>query len=87
MRNAPAKSATTRAPAALRQAAKESTLTQRELEILRLMAAGQSNKDIGVALSIAAGTVKIHVHSILLKLNVSSRTEAVTKGSKFGMLR
>jgi ATP/maltotriose-dependent transcriptional regulator MalT len=54
-------------------------LTGRELEVLGLMAAGMKNREISVALSIAQGTVKIHVHNILSKLDVNSRTGAIAK--------
>jgi DNA-binding NarL/FixJ family response regulator len=54
-------------------------LTRRELEVLRLIAADMKNKEIGEALSITQGTVKIHVHNILLKLGVNSRTGAITR--------
>ncbi len=51
-------------------------LTTREVEILKLMAAGQSNSQIAEQLSIAEGTVERHVHHILHKLGVANRTEA-----------
>ncbi len=52
-------------------------LTQRELEILALLAAGKSNQEIAEMLYIAPGTVKAHVHTILHKLEVRDRTQAV----------
>lgn len=52
-------------------------LTERELEVLQLLVAGASNKEIGLELHISVYTVKNHVHHILEKLNVSSRREAV----------
>jgi two-component system NarL family response regulator len=52
-------------------------LTQREQEILALMAAGKSNPEIAKALYITSGTVRVHVHSILHKLEVRDRTQAV----------
>lgn len=52
-------------------------LTQREQEILALMAAGKSNPEIAKALYITPGTVRVHVHSILHKLGVRDRTQAV----------
>ena len=54
-------------------------LTERELEILRLMAGGYSNKEIAGAHSLSEGTVKNHVSSILGKLGVRDRTRAVLK--------
>jgi DNA-binding NarL/FixJ family response regulator len=62
-------------------------LTSRELEVLRLLSEGRSNKEIGTTLSITEGTVKLHVNNILGKLGVSSRTEAVTVALKRGILR
>lgn len=55
-----------------------SELTTREIEILKLIAKGKSNKEIGVALDIAEVTVKLHVGHILSKLNASDRTQATT---------
>jgi two-component system NarL family response regulator len=63
------------------------TLSERELEVLRLMAKGKSNKEIASALFISEGTVKSHGKSIFAKLNVSSRTEAVTEATRRGFLR
>ena len=54
-------------------------LTRRELEVLGLMATGMKNREISAALSITEGTVKIHVHNILSKLGVNSRTGAIAK--------
>jgi DNA-binding NarL/FixJ family response regulator len=51
-------------------------LTEREKEVLQLVAQGLSNKAIAEALNLSAGTVKVHVSNILSKLNVSSRTAA-----------
>lgn len=61
-------------------------LTPRELEVLQQMAAGHSNLEIGVALYIAEGTVKAHVNSILNKLAVNDRTQAVTTAIKRGIV-
>jgi two-component system, NarL family, response regulator len=52
-------------------------LTQREKEVLALIAAGKSNPEIAQALSITSGTVRVHVHAILHKLGVRDRTQAV----------
>jgi DNA-binding NarL/FixJ family response regulator len=61
-------------------------LTPRELEVLRLMAAGLSNREIGELLSMVEGTVKNHVSNILAKLGVRDRTRAVLKGFEVGWL-
>ncbi|ODJ51284.1 hypothetical protein BFR38_03880 [Brochothrix thermosphacta] len=55
-------------------------LTHRECEVLQLLAAGKNNRDIGVDLYISEKTVKNHVSSILKKLDVADRTQAVLKG-------
>lgn len=60
-------------------------LTERETEILRLMAGGYSNKEIAGALNVAEGTVKNHVSSILSKLGVRDRTRAVLKAFELGI--
>ena len=62
-------------------------LTNREREVLTLIAKGRGNRDIGVELSVTEGTVKVHVNNILTKLNVGSRTEAVTLALKRGIVR
>jgi DNA-binding NarL/FixJ family response regulator len=62
------------------------TLTARELEVLRLMAAGMSNREIGRLLSMVEGTVKNHVSNILSKLHVRDRTRAVLKSFELGWL-
>lgn len=59
-------------------------LSSREREVLRLMADGLANKEIAARLGISGHTVKFHVSSIFNKLNVSSRTEAVTLGLRLG---
>jgi DNA-binding NarL/FixJ family response regulator len=61
-------------------------LSRREVETLRLMAGGHSNRDIARALGTTEGTVKNHVSSILLKLGVKSRTQAVLKGMELSYL-
>jgi DNA-binding NarL/FixJ family response regulator len=61
-------------------------LTERETEILRLMAGGYSNKEIARALGVAEGTVKNHVSSVLSKLGVRDRTRAVLKAVDLGLL-
>jgi LuxR family transcriptional regulator, regulator of acetate metabolism len=57
----------------------EGLLTRRELDVLRLLAEGGSNRRIAEALVISEGTVKFHVNSILRKLRVSNRAEAVSR--------
>jgi two-component system, NarL family, response regulator len=54
------------------------SLTARELEVLRVLARGLTNREIGYALNISGNTVRNHVNSIIEKLEVSDRTEAAT---------
>jgi DNA-binding NarL/FixJ family response regulator len=61
-------------------------LTPREVEVLRLMAGGYSNREIADALGSAEGTVKNHASSILSKLGVRDRTRAVLKGLELGLV-
>jgi two-component system, NarL family, response regulator len=61
-------------------------LSERELDVLRLMAQGLSNQDIGATLNIGESTVKSHVTRILNKLGVSDRTQAVITGVKRGLI-
>ena len=61
-------------------------LTKRELEILRLMAGGYSNREIAEALGTAEGTVKNHASSVLSKLGVRDRTRAVLKALELGYI-
>lgn len=61
-------------------------LTDRETEILRLMAGGYSNREIAGAFDLAEGTVKNHISSILSKLGVRDRTRAVLKAVEFGLI-
>jgi two-component system NarL family response regulator len=62
-------------------------LTARELDVMRLLAQGMSNGEIGRALVIAEGTVKVHVNSILTKLGAADRTQAVTIALRRGIIR
>ena len=62
-------------------------LTGREREVLHRMAGGESNKEIGLALSIGEGTVKTHVKAILAKLDAVSRTEAVMIAAERGLVK
>jgi two-component system NarL family response regulator len=63
------------------------TLSKREIEVLKLIAQGKSNKEIGAALFISEGTVKSHGKAIFAKMNVTSRTEAVAEATRRGLLR
>ena len=58
--------------------------TARELEVLRLLAGGHSNREIAVALHVAEGTIKNHVSSILAKTGVRDRTRAALKAAERG---
>jgi len=62
-------------------------LTRRELEVLKLMADGRSNKEIAADLGTTEGTIKSYVFNILGKLQVHDRTEAVTSALRRGILR
>jgi DNA-binding NarL/FixJ family response regulator len=62
-------------------------LTMRELTVLRLLASGRTNKDIGTELSIAESTVKVHLTHLFEKLGVSNRTEAIAAASRRGLVR
>ncbi|TDC39388.1 response regulator transcription factor [Micromonospora sp. 15K316] len=68
-------------------AAPAQELTERELEVLRLVAAGYTNREIAGALFLAEGTVKNHVSTILLKLGARDRTNAVLRALHEGVLR
>ena len=61
-------------------------LTEREIEVLRLLAQGQSNKEIARSLTIGEKTVKTHVSNILAKLNVPSRTHAALYAVRIGLV-
>jgi len=62
-------------------------LSERELEVLCLMAKGAANKEISAELKIAQSTVKTHITNIFQKLGVNDRTEAVTQALKKGFIR
>ncbi len=62
------------------------TLTERELEVLRLLGRGQSNKEIAQTLKIGEKTVKTHVSNILAKLGVQSRTQAALYATRIGLI-
>ena len=61
-------------------------LTPREIEVVRLLAAGRSNKEIADALSIGEETVKTHVGRVLAKLHADNRAQAVTQALKRGLV-
>jgi DNA-binding NarL/FixJ family response regulator len=70
-----------------RQAQAPETLTEREIEVLRLIAKGSANKEIATELNISNSTVKTHIASIFQKLGANDRTEAVTQAIKKGIIR
>ncbi len=61
-------------------------LTEREIEVLRLVAAGLPNRAIADHMVVSAGTVKVHLHNIHNKLNVHNRTEAVARAQELHLL-
>jgi len=65
----------------------QTTLTERELTVLKFIAKGMSNKEIGNACNIAEATVKAHITNILEKLHVTDRTHAVTTAIKRGLIQ
>jgi DNA-binding NarL/FixJ family response regulator len=69
-----------------RDAASAPVLTQREREILALLADGFGNKQIAARLGISTNTVKTHLELLFDKLDVSTRTEAVTVAARLGLL-
>ncbi|MEY2491292.1 MAG: hypothetical protein QOH31_5809 [Verrucomicrobiota bacterium] len=63
------------------------SVSEREIDVLKLMAKGKSNKEIGSALFVSAGTIKSHVKSIFAKLNVNSRAEAVANAAHRALIQ
>jgi DNA-binding NarL/FixJ family response regulator len=61
-------------------------LTERELDVLRLIAAGRTNPEIGKALYMSPKTASVHVSRILAKLDVKTRTEAAGVAHRLGLL-
>jgi DNA-binding NarL/FixJ family response regulator len=61
-------------------------ISERELEVLRRLAAGQSNKEIAQDLEVSPNTIKTHVANLFQKLEVNRRTEAILKGRELGMI-
>jgi len=62
-------------------------LTEREMEVLKCLAQGRSNKEIAAQLAISERTVKFHMSSILGKLNATNRTEALTLAAQHGLIK
>jgi two-component system, NarL family, response regulator LiaR len=62
------------------------TLTERETDVLKLLARGQSNKEIGRSLNISATTAKTHVANLMAKLGVASRTQAALYAVRIGLV-
>ncbi len=60
-------------------------LTARQVDVLRMVVGGQSNKSIARALDLAPSTVKTHMEAIFLRLHVSSRTQAVVAAARLGL--
>ena len=65
---------------------KHETLTDREMEVLRLLARGKSNKEIAHDLEVVEDTIKTHIRHILAKLDVQSRTQAVLTAVRLGLI-
>ena len=74
-------------PAITPETPSDISITKREMEVLRLLGDGFNNREIASTLQISKHTVKFHISSILSKLDVSSRTEAVTVGLRQGLIR
>jgi DNA-binding NarL/FixJ family response regulator len=72
--------------ARLEERAAHPTLTDREIEVMKLVAAGRRDKEIAVALSISNQTVRVHMKNIFMKLGVSDRTEAMSVAIRRGII-
>ncbi|HEU5080582.1 MAG TPA: response regulator transcription factor [Opitutaceae bacterium] len=72
--------------ASLAERLKRANLTSREMEVLRLLSRGESNKEIATALSLAEVTIKLHVGKILEKLGARDRTEAARMAIESGLV-
>lgn len=79
-------SASLRTSAAPLDEAPRDALTGREVEVLELLAEGRSNREIALALDISPHTAKFHVDRLLQKLDASSRTDAVVRAARLGLL-
>jgi NarL family two-component system response regulator YdfI len=75
-----------RLPEAIAVEPGEEELTSRETEVLHMMSAGLTNREIATALGISENTVKFHIASIFRKLGTSTRTETVTEGIRRGLI-
>lgn len=73
--------------AKLAQRVQEEPLTEREVQILRLLAGGKSNRAIGHALYISESTVKTHLKSLFVKLDATSRAEAIALAARRGLVK
>jgi DNA-binding NarL/FixJ family response regulator len=71
---------------ALTSRTRDSNLSNREREVLALLAKGKSNREIAAMLGITEATVKCHVSVILMRLNASDRTQAVVAGLQRGLI-
>lgn len=76
----------TQAPSSAPKSTVVSELSEREIEVLRLIAAGSSNKEIAEQLFIAEGTAKNHVSNILSKLEARDRAQAVARAKELGLM-
>lgn len=76
-----------RVAAKLAQRMQEETLTEREVQILALLAQGKSNRAIGQSLFITESTVKSHLKSLFVKLDATSRAEALALAAKRGLIK
>jgi len=72
--------------AKLRERAENPTLTSREIEVMKLVAAGRRDKEIAIALAISNQTVRVHVKNIFAKLGVGDRTEAMNVAIRRGII-
>jgi len=67
--------------------AAEHTLSDREIEVLSLLAAGKTNREIATLLVLSISTVKTHVEHVIAKLEVADRTQAAVKATRMGIIR